>query len=492
MEVKRKKDNKWIIQKNISSKKFFDSYIESLSKQQNKLDKTELLKKLKEKNTYKGRSKTGNANTLGVRFSQICFYMLGYKEELKQKFIPSISTQMFRNKKTDLKTSSLINLFSMQYPNPYSNTPNNFKIFMGRLIIKLLLDKNIENKLYIDEFIWFLPFIESINSKQYDYLINNILSFRKLTYEEKVEKFKSIKNYDDIFSNCMHEIKYYFCKIYEEFGVLDLIEDREHNSGNLISFKHGKGNTFRRDNIKGNKHSGYIKLNSEIIEKAQILSNNYSTFEIPKTESDFTNLYDWKKQLYQYNMINYFATLDVHNQILEDLSEICESVVYESIHGGDDGKSFEKALKPAFELFRENIQVVIYSGAGNTDLLCTFKMANKNELRVNVDAKKRKRGYTELNPYAINEHLIKHNSEYAIIVAPNFRKAARRYSQNNEIVLLKSETLATYLSYECSSSNDGLASYEVINDIINEHKGEDISDYIEDYVIEKYQIQYTE
>ena len=53
----------------------------------------------------------------------------------------------------------------IQYPHPYSKTPQDIKIYAGRLILKLLTEERIGNKLYIDEFIWFLPFIKSINWK---------------------------------------------------------------------------------------------------------------------------------------------------------------------------------------------------------------------------------------------------------------------------------------------------------------------------------------
>ena len=60
------------------------------------------------------------------------------------------------NDYSSVSKNMLVNLFSIQYPHPYSKTPYNFKIYAGRLILKLLTMR-IENKLYIDEFIWFLP-----------------------------------------------------------------------------------------------------------------------------------------------------------------------------------------------------------------------------------------------------------------------------------------------------------------------------------------------
>ena len=108
--------------------------------QENVIDPEEIKTTLKNQKTYRGRSENGSANTMGVRLSQMCFYMTGYKKD--GKFLPSTTTQMTRkeSKTFDISDAFLINLFSMQYPNPYSNTPENFQIYMGRFLIKLLLE----------------------------------------------------------------------------------------------------------------------------------------------------------------------------------------------------------------------------------------------------------------------------------------------------------------------------------------------------------------
>ena len=155
---------------------------------------------------------------MGVRLSQMCFYMIGYKKN--GIFLPSVTTQLFLKNKEKMNELFLINLFSMQFPSPYSKTPENFQLYIGRFIIKLLLDKRIEEKLYIDEVIWFLPFIEKINETLYEELILEILKYRKLSYDEKLQLFHEIEEYDEVFSNCLHEINYYFVPIFEKFGAV--------------------------------------------------------------------------------------------------------------------------------------------------------------------------------------------------------------------------------------------------------------------------------
>ena len=80
IELERSKDHKWILQKNISSKSLLIDFVGALNEQDNIIDAENIKKQLKDKQVYRGRSETGNAGTMGVRLSQACFYMFGYKK----------------------------------------------------------------------------------------------------------------------------------------------------------------------------------------------------------------------------------------------------------------------------------------------------------------------------------------------------------------------------------------------------------------------------
>ena len=175
--LNRTKEEKWIIQKNISSNEIMKNFVEILSNQ-DEIDKSDLKDNLSKSGIYKGRSKNGSLSTMGVRFSQMCFYMFGYKKD--KKFIPSATTQMLLSKKYNDNELMLVNLFCMQFPSPYSETSSNFQIYFGRLILKLLTEANLQNRLYIDECIWFLPFIKNITPNLYNELINSILESMKM------------------------------------------------------------------------------------------------------------------------------------------------------------------------------------------------------------------------------------------------------------------------------------------------------------------------
>ena len=489
LNLKRAKDNKWIFQKNISSNNLISAYIEAMEQQKNIINAEEIKNTLMNQKTYKGRSKEGSTNTMGVRLSQMCFYMIGYRKD--GKFLPSTTTQMTRKESRTFNVSDafLVNLFSMQYPNPYSHTPENFQIYIGRLLIKLLLDEKIERKLYIDEFVWFLPFIEKIDEETYNNLVEEILKFRNLSYEEKLKLFHSIKNYDDVFSNCMHEINYYFLPIFSGFKVFELIPDTSHNDGKLFKFKHGNGETYRKDAIGSRKKvSGYVKLSEDILEKASILNKRYSVFDLPETQATASSKEDWIRNLYEFNMLEYIDAIDIDKKYNEEVIKSVKDMVYQSKYGTNDGKSFEKSLQPIFESFRENISTDIISGSGDTDLLCIMKDEQENRYKINVDAKKTRNRLEGIHTTRILNHLRKNGSNYCIIVSPKFSKGAKTDISGCQIVTIEAETLANYCLKECLNSSDGLADYDTLNEIIINNTGTDITEKVNDLIIERYKI----
>lgn len=90
INLMRTKESRWILQKNISSSELIEAFVEAMRDQDNKINSELLQQNLKQKNKYRGRSGNGCTNTMGVRMSQMCFYMFGYKKE--DNFISSPMT----------------------------------------------------------------------------------------------------------------------------------------------------------------------------------------------------------------------------------------------------------------------------------------------------------------------------------------------------------------------------------------------------------------
>ena len=481
ISLRRTKENKWIMQKNISSSELLEAFVTGMHNQSNQINHDYLINHLRNTETYHGRSAEGSTSTMGVRLSQACFYMFGYKNE--GSFFPRPMTDMYINKSADKEKVSLVNLFSMQFPSPYSETPSNFNIYIGRFILKLLSDRKLEYKLYIDEMVYFLPFIEKINQEIYDELVDSILEFRNKTYEQKKILFTEVPNYEEVFANCMHEINYYFLRIFAGFGCLEIVSDALHNNGKLFSFRHGNSDTFRTDAYGSRKNiSGYVQINPNIIVCVKALLEQFSAFDKPLSQADCLSKEEWIRDLYEFEPLKYISVVMPVPDNRSDVIEIIQDMVYQSKYGTRDGKSFEKSLKPIFELFRENRNVEIISGAGDTDLLCVMEKEDESLYKINVDAKTSHHITQAINPIRITNHLKINNSKYCIIVSPRFSRGVKTDIKDFNIVTIEAETLANYCLKECLNSKDGLADYNILDLHIENNLGTDITNAV-NYVI---------
>lgn len=486
IELQRAMNHKWIIDKNVNSKDILQEFTSIIKDSTTGFVFDEIIQSATVQGCYQGRNAGGSTITIGVRILQACYYMFGYTFNVNDNpnvkiFMPSPMTlNILSTQDKDVQAKNfLVNLFCLQFPHPYSWTPSCFELYFGRLIVKLLLDDRINRKLYIDECIWFLPFIEKLSSEIYEELISSILEYRTYSYERKKELFQQIDNYEYLFANVCHEMNYYFLRLFEDFGVFKLTEDPAHNSGRLFSFLHCSPSTYRNDACKSRKKvSGFVKLSDSVISAAQSLSEKFSPFDQPTTmaNDEVPLKRDWLTRLYEIEPLQYLSTINCASQRQSEVTEIVNNMIYASKYGSRDGKEFEKALKPFMELFSETIDVQIISGAGNTDLLCSMNNEDNQLLyRVNIEAKTRNNALENVNHKRIEKHLAKHQSKFCIIIAPKFYSGVSGDIDGSQIVAIKSDDLGAYCYKECTSSRTGYASFSDLKKIIHANMGKDIS-----------------
>ena len=489
IKLNRRKNHKWIFQKNISSTDIMSEFITAANKYNNTANKEMLLTEFKSKDIYRGRTVQGSSNTMGVRTSQMKFYMFGYSLPSKSQnaFFPSPMSSSILKNSTDenIAKMSLVNLFSLQFPHPFSETPECFKIYAGRLIIKLLLEERLSNKLYIDEFCYFLPFLERIYEDIYQELIESILEFRNFSYMEKSNLFKSVANYNDVFANVMHEINYYFVRIFKGLKVLNVVGDKNHNEGKLHCFIHG-ASTKRNDGYMPRaKYSGYVTLSDGVIKYAKILNDLYSCFEKPSTmqDDDVLSKEDFILELYQWKPLKYLASIDSKKYGRnKEVSEVISNMVHMSKYGSKDGKDFENSLKPVFELFKQTENVEIISGRGDTDLLCAMRGSDDKIYKINVDGKTSSKATSQLNASRLKKHINMHNSRYCIVVSSRFSSGVSDDISESNIVAINAETLANYCINEYNSSGDDYIDYSLLEEFITSNLGSNITDIVQDFV----------
>lgn len=492
IDLIRSKEHKWIFQKNISSAELMIEFLHANNRLDNYTTKTRLLRELKANGTYKGRSSQGSANTMGVRLSELKFYMFGYSlPEYKNKLVPSpMATSLMRDEsKENIAKMSLVNLFSMQYPHPFSDTQSCFQINAGRLIVKLLTDKRLGEKMYIDEFCYFVPFIETINSEIYEELIDSILEFRKLNFFQKNQLFKSVDNYDDVFANVFHEFNYYFFRMFRDFGVLKIRKDENHNDGYLHYFNHGNCGTKRNDAYdSGKKCSGYVMINPDLEDIAKNLVEKFSAFEPPITPADkeILSQEDYILGVYQTRPLKYLSVVSEQYKRNNEVSEIIDAMVHASKYGSRDGKDLENALKPVFELFQQIENVSIISGSGDTDLLCAVRDDDDSFYNINVDGKTSGTSTQSLNPMRLSNHLRIHGSKYCIVVSSRFAHGVSGDIVGFPIVAITAQALANYCYSGYNASHTGFIDFSFFENLANRHMGQNITNVINNFVNEYY------
>ena len=287
ISLERSNEHRWTIDKNVNSSDLLAAFANIMQTNHDGFSFDDAMAHISAQGIYQGRSDEGSTITIGVRLLQACYYMFGYSFNLgnsKKIFMPSPMTMniLSSDDPKEKAENYLVNLYSMQYPHPFNRTPDCFQIYIGKLMVKLLLDKRIDNRLYIDECIWFLPFIEKITPSIYTELVDSIIEYRSFSYERKLSLFWSVKNHNYLFANIMHEMNYYFLRLFKDFGVFNIYPDSNHNQGNLFKFKHGSGNTYRTDAWTSRaKCSGYIVLSSNIIDAAKKLDKTFSAYKTP-------------------------------------------------------------------------------------------------------------------------------------------------------------------------------------------------------------------
>ena len=357
----------------------------------------------------------------------------------------------------------------------------------------------IDNKriceLKIDEFIWFLPFLNAINQKRYDDLIKSILTYRGYAYEKKLKLFKSVPDYKQFMATVLHEFKYYFLEIFRKFNVFELVQDKDHNEGKLIGFEHpGKSGSLRYDNIvkkgSGNKCSGYFKLADSIIDDAKKLADAFSAFEIPlmMTSPDIFTKQDFLTALYESEPLRYLSVISSDMNQDKFLSETVNKMVHMSKYGSDDGKDFENSLEPFMNLFRETAEVEVHSGSNDTDLLCVMYDDKNNNYKFNLEAKKRKNTVSELNGRTLEKHIDKNGSNFCLVVAPRFASGVESLIRGFKVAMIRADVFGSYCYKECKYSDDGMADFESIHKIVKKNIGSDITGEVRKLTEKRYGI----
>ncbi len=432
---------------------------------------------------YKTRNpKDKPLDAINHRINTLQYWMFGYKYKINRelKFIFSPLGNLFLKNiedKEKLQKIFISMLFAMQFPHPGSKTSHRFNIYLFRLIFKLLLDERLEGKLYNQEYECLLAFIETINTDQYEKLVQDIISMRNKTNAELIT---ILKTKEHTYVNNIHEWENFTQTLFEQIGLIE-----KHKGDFLCKLYHPLNEGSQSKPTSRNATRGYIKLNPNLYDFVCLMLENYSFDEIPLRLDDEDRLkIDIIKEIYNFYPKELLQEIGEFNPVIEELLKLPKLIAhYATNEQQGDCYNFEEKLAEGFNLFT-NVDARWIGGAGNTDVECIYKHITRGK-KFAVDGKSTGDKLTGLNAGRLRVHRRKIGGQYTIVITPKYVPAVKSDIYNEPIVIITSNTFSEYL-YNCISHNIRDIDYSEFDEIIMNNLGTDVSKKISDLTLAKF------
>lgn len=434
---------------------------------------------------YNPRFGKPSVHTISFKVCQIVYYMFGYKLKVKGNKVEKIVFSPLGNLLLDNKDNKdivsktfLCMLFGMPFKHPFNKMPSYFNIYPYRLIFKLLLEPEINFKLYHDEVFYIVMFFQEIDNISYQRLLKEILELRSKSPEEKYKLFKQDATVEDVLANALHEWNY-SCGILQQAGIISW-HKTDDNHGVLI---HGGGSGRRR------YKSDFIELKPEIYDFVYTLSNSYSYSDKPQQLTEELQLNsEYVIKLYNFYPPELIKELGLDSveqekilsilQITDDINLYAKNTVF------GDAYKFEDVLCEAFNYFYD-IEAEKHALAGTTDIECIYTPEGIKVKKFDVEAKSTKNKLMNLSDGRLRFHREQIGSEYTIVITPNYINAVLHDIKNTDTVILRSASFSNFL-YQSIVNHGRSISYQPIDEIIINNKGKDITEHINKYVYENF------
>lgn len=431
-------------------------------------------------NFYKARNpKWKPLDAINHRINTLEYWMFGYEYDKKFIFSP-LGNLFIKHIDDDEKLAKIFisMLFSLQFQHPASGTDKKFQLFPFRLIFKLLLDERLDFKLYNTEFIYCLPFVETIDLEKYEKLVNDILSFRQLDKETMVGIFQKDEH---TYVNATYEWQYYVQKILSLIGIIDIEEGQD-----VIRLYHPtKTNSTSKPTGRMLK-SGFVTINNKYKNFICIMLNEYSAFDdVVKLDDEERLTIDSIKEIYSFYpkiLLNEIGEMDKFYSDLLNLTKLIE--IYANNEDNQTAGLFEDVLEEGFNMFF-NVQAEKLGGASRTDIECLYLTKKK---KFAVDAKSTSNKLTSLNAGRLRKHREDIGGQYTIVITSRYVPSVVKYDiKDSPIVVLLASTFSEYL-YNHIYHNVREIDFEDFDKVITQSLGEDISEQISNITLSKFAI----
>jgi len=493
------KKNKWTIMKYVAKFSLIVEYADLIRELKFKVDE-ETVKRInsimKELHLYAPLNGKPSIDTTSFKICQIVYLMFAYRSADKKRIVFSpLGNLLLDNKDNKEKVGKIFAtmLSKLPFNHPYNKMSAAFNIFPFRLLFKLLTDTRLDGKLYADEVFYLIAWTKEIDAVSYEDLVAEIRYFRLLHTDVKVDLFTKRLPVQDCLANVLHETEYLFTQLADANIVNHVdgdevcalchggfgrgrIPDSLEEIGGVTNYKPTGRRAYRKDYISLQPYiNSYVV---KLLDECAFDEKPHSIYEELGTDDYILHLYNFYPNILLDELgLPHQKRIDFMSRLTNDIKKYSHNTVV------GDCYRFENILCDAFNEFVD-VEATTIAKAGTTDVECMYLTINE---KFDVEAKSTMNKLSGVNAGRLREHRRKIGSKYTIVVTPNYVPSVISDIENSDNVLLTAPSLSNFL-YQSAIKNRGNVSYKPIYDIIQSHKGEDISRFVTDYVATTYGI----
>lgn len=488
------KKAKWTLMKYVKDFDLLVQYAQLLRELKAKIDDdsiVEINSIMEEMGVYQPRYGKASVDTTNFKICQIVYSMFAYKNdesESKEVVFSPLGNLLLDHVDDKLMVSKVFAamLYALPFNHPFNKMDPSFNIYPFRLIFKLLTDSRLGNKLYEDELFYHVLWMKSLDEKEYEELVEEIVEFRSLSHGFKMALFTGRLSEQDALANALHETHYLFGQL-SSSGIVQI-----HRGEKIGTLHHGGfGRKEVPDylteeelaNVRFTGHrsyyKSYISLKSEVLGLIISLLKSYPFYEKPHDLSDILDRHDYVLQLYNFYPNELLSDLGIKQKRIQTILQITEDIKRLS-RNQDDGDCyrFEDVLTDAFNEF-DDVEATKIGGVGNADIECMYLTINE---KFDVEAKSTQTKLGGLNAGRLRLHRLKIGSKYTIVVAPYYKPSVESDIANSETVMITASSLANFLyQYSIHSKTEELP-YRPLYEIIQQSFGSNITSKVNQYV----------
>lgn len=483
MGIKVEKE-KWILYKHTSDYELIKAVAldvkNNCATNINDKQRYKMQERLKQLELYHKRNpKAKSLDAINHRINTLEFYMFGYEDIGKKKFIFSPLGNLFLKYIDDdekLTKIFLTMLFAIQFEHYANSTPKCFQLYPFRLLIKLMMDERLQYRLYSTEYAYIVAFTKNVTLISYEELVDQILKFREYD-DTKVSNL--LKQDEHTYVNCIYEWQYYTQKLLKKAGILSVFEGTK-----ICKLFHPQKKNSKSSPTGRFVKNGYAKLRPEVRNFAQRLLEKYPAEQKPfSLENEHEMQIDIVKKIYS------FYPEILLDEIGEDIDDIQAKLLelpsliekYSRNPNNETAYMFEDVLAEGFNMFI-NLEVQKRGGPGHTDIECLYYTKLK---KFAVEAKSTMNKLTGINSGRLRQHREDIGAVYTIVIMPQYVPAAKRDIKGEPVVFILASTFGEYL-YNHLYHDIREIDYKDFDDIISNNLGTDVSKLISDMTINKF------